>query len=170
MAENHIKRTLCIITYQEEIIKKYGNVFKGIRNRNCAFYDTKEGCLGAHNKEEIQLNDNIKEFNNMDYSKLDLLYYYNIMKKLILDNKKNLESKHKKIIDSTDLSNFIQILYLWYDLAYCYGRYYKNFYDIKNTSRYKSKNQIPTFKFENEDIMWVLYKLVNKCNNHWNFI
>lgn len=168
--DNHVKRTMCVITYQEDIISKYGNVFKGVRNRECIFYNTKEGCLGAHNKNEIKLNDNIKNFNNMDYSKLDLLHYYNVMKNLILNNKKNLESKHKKIIDVTNLSDFINVLYLWYDLAYYYGKYSKNYYDIKDKIKYKTKNSIPNFKFDNEDLMWVLYKKIKKCDNHWNLI
>ena len=168
------KKTLCIIDYQNNIMSKYNKkdyqVFKGVRNTVCKYYNTENGCRGSHNPDEITLSENIKNFNKLDYSNLDLLKYYKIMKKLILDNKSNLELKHIKIINSTDLSDFINVLYLWQDLAYYYGKYAKNFNDIKDKIRYKTIKSIPNFKFENEDICWVLYRNLKACTNHWLLI
>jgi hypothetical protein len=168
------KKTLCIIDYQNKITSKYNKkdykVFSGIRNTVCIYHKTDDGCRGAHDQNEITLSDNIKIFNKLDFSTVDLLKYYKTMKKIILDNKKSLESKHIKLINSVDLSDFIKVLYLWHDLASYYGKYFKNFNDIKDKIRYKTIRSIPNFKFENEDICWVLYRNLKPCHDHWDLV
>lgn len=123
----------------------------------CRFGDN---CYYAHCREEIILLKYLKDFNDIDKSKLDIYNHYFIMKDLIIKNKGKLTINQKKMVNDLDLEDFINVLRLWRDLNCEYSRLRKEW---NSSSRFKFRHQIPSFEYENSDLMWALYKYTKKC-------
>lgn len=130
----------------------------------CRFGDN---CYYAHCREEIILLKYLKNFNDIDKSEIDIYNHYFIMKNLIIKNKGKLTIKQKKIVNDLNLENFINVLRLWRDLNCEYSRFRKE-WRSNSSSRFKFRHEIPSFEYEDSDLMWALYKYTKKCEQFMN--
>lgn len=133
------------------------------------------GCNGAHSVNAIRKSINYKEFNKIIFSTLDLLKYFEYMKDNILNVKDIVMNHDKKKINNLNFvlnepKQFLDVLFLWRELATKYRKIYKN-YDIQSNKIkkiYNLKNNIPQLYFNEEENMWTLAKLIIPCKNHHN--
>ena len=125
----------------------------------CRFGDN---CYYAHCREEIILLKYLKDFNTLDKSTLNIYEHYLIMKNLITMNKSKLTLKQKKVINDSDLEDFMCVLRLWRDLNCEYSRLKKE-WKSKSSSKFKFRHEIPSFEYENSDLMWALFKYTKRC-------
>lgn len=159
------KSTWCQVEYENYITEKIGkNPFT-----NKKYYQCKYGsdCLGGHKPNEMILCKQAKDFNKLNYSEIDLLKFFDIMKNLIINNKNNLVNRHKELINKSNLNDFIIVLNLWYKFAFYYGKLSKDFKkNIVIKSKYKNIEDIPVFYFENDYIIWIIRHGIFHCEKH----
>lgn len=135
----------------------------GAKLRNCTYGDK---CRGAHCEEEIKLLPHIKDFNNLDKSKIELVPIYNNIIQVMEISRSSIKNENflNKLENLYDF-NFIELMNLWFDIT-CYHRKLKK--EMKSDPSIKSEfsnyNKIPEFKLENEDLVWSLERITKICS------
>ena len=119
-------------------------------------------CYYAHKREEITLLKYLKEFNDFNKAELDIYKHYSIMKSLIIKNKSKLSTIQKKIINESDLNDFITVLRIWRNFNCEFSKQSKS-WKPRSSSKFKFRHEIPSFEYENCDMMWAIYKYTKKC-------
>ena len=165
--ENKSSEEIIEMTRSRKIYNPFRTSFasdeKKYRLRVCPFGSN---CKGAHNKDDIKLDPKYEKFLNFKMKNLDIIKYYNMMKKSIRQNKSNVLSDLNKLdflkmlvekeiqldkdrIKNLNEENFLEVLHLWRDLAFMYGMIKKNL-GLRNRKWKGKKKPIPTFGYSYE--------------------